>query len=284
MLDRLTYEEIQILFTKTYVNDLGEAKYIKIAEKILTSNKMSNLLSRSRYQNIAVAPKDLLHTINSIPYFMFTSNRNQALAGLLALQRWNNDVNIGFTLANEETLKRMAIEIIKELKAHFITLGLNQNERAIYTVSADVGKGIYLLNERISHNAFLMKLGDSKYRISEIPSFKLITHYHTFDWNKLSNSSVANWNLDSSAELISYFDKTNELITRQNLKFQSFDSARILFELISTQNDWTVEAASPNKHKALSSSKDGRFKLELEKEKTEYSDDNLGWLMLSYLK
>jgi hypothetical protein len=284
MLERLSYEQIQTLFTETYIKDLGETKFIKIAEKVLTSNKISGLISRSTYQNTQVTSKDILYTINSILYFTFTSNRNQALAGLLTLQRWNNEVNSDYILATGERLKLTAIEIIKDLKASFASIGSIEFQEPVMPKKLDIGKGVYLFPKRISYADFLVKLGDDNFKKSEIPSSKLITQYHVFDWNKLTNSAVGNWNFDNSPELISYFDKKDDLLTQQNLKFNSFHSAKMVFELISTQTDWTIEAVSPNKHTATSSSKDGKYKLQLEKESGNFGDENSGWLMLTYLK
>lgn len=282
MLETLSYNEILRFFVALYTKDLGEEKFVKITEKILTSNKVSGLISTSKYHQTPITARDILYTINGILFFTFSSNRTQAMAALMTLERWNQEVNSQLHLANHNTLKSIAIEIIKELKAHYTTQEINDN-KFNHNIISEIGKGLFLLPQRISYSDFIIKLGNIKYKLTEYKTTKFVTIHHSFDWNKITNSTIANWNLANSAQLVIYFSNIDNLITTQVFEFDSIQSAQLLFEIISKQAGWKIEIVSPNKHNAISSTENGKYRLELKKERGQFDMEN-SLVILHYLK
>ena len=104
-----TYETIIQMTIDEYIHNYGEAKFHKLIERISTSNKISGLISLSRYKNI-------LYTLSESRFFMFSNNYVLCRAALLTLQRWNEEVNSSYHLLNEKGLKERAILIINALQ------------------------------------------------------------------------------------------------------------------------------------------------------------------------
>lgn len=85
----------------------------------MTSNKISGLIRTAKYKNIPPAPKDYIYCLNEIPYFIFSRGQTQAVGALIALQRWNDEVNSIQYLLGEDGLKKRAIAILEESKITF---------------------------------------------------------------------------------------------------------------------------------------------------------------------
>lgn len=115
-----SYDEIFEFIIDSYIREFGERKFNSILNRVMTSNKISGMISTLKFNALPPGSKDFLYCLNSIPYFMFSSGQSQALAAILGLQRWNEEVNSHQYLLNEEGLKLRAINILEESKITFI--------------------------------------------------------------------------------------------------------------------------------------------------------------------
>ncbi len=116
MIELLNFSQICDRFIEAYVQEFGERKFRTIADKIMTSDKVSGFISKSRYQQWRPNPKTFLDCLHEIPYFMFSKNPTMALAGLLTVIRWNTEANLSPRIASEDHLKEMVLFILIELR------------------------------------------------------------------------------------------------------------------------------------------------------------------------
>lgn len=119
IIQTLDYENILDYYISGYIREFGERKFKTVFDKIMTSNKISGLISTARYRRVAPGSKDYLYCINEIPYFIFCKGQTQAAAALIALHRWNEEVNSSQYLLNAEGLRIRAVNIIEESKVTF---------------------------------------------------------------------------------------------------------------------------------------------------------------------
>ena len=115
----LEYSEILDYVFSSYIREFGERKFKIVFEKIMTSNKMSGLISTAKYQGVAPDSKDILYCLNEITYFIFCKGQTQAVASLIALERWNEEVNSQQYLLSDQGLRLRAVNIIEESKITF---------------------------------------------------------------------------------------------------------------------------------------------------------------------
>ncbi len=115
----MEYSEILEYVISAYIREFGDSKFKTVLDKVMTSNKISGLISTVKYKEVAPGSKDFLYCLNEIPYFIFSRGQTQALAALIALQRWNEEVNSQQFLLNDEGLRLRAVNIIEESKVTF---------------------------------------------------------------------------------------------------------------------------------------------------------------------
>ncbi len=115
----LDYDEILEYFVTAYIREFGERKFKTVLDKIMTSNKISGLISTAKYKGVAPGSKDFLYCLNEIPFFIFSRGQTQAVGALIALQRWNEEVNSQQFLLTDEGLKLRAVNILEESKVTF---------------------------------------------------------------------------------------------------------------------------------------------------------------------
>ena len=115
----LEYYEIFEYYISQYVEEFGEKKLKEIFEKIMTSNKISGLISTSKFQQAPPSANDYLYSLNEIPYFLFCRGQTQGAAALLALQRWHLEVNSELFLISDLQLQLIAVKIIETSKKSF---------------------------------------------------------------------------------------------------------------------------------------------------------------------
>lgn len=120
MIENLGYEELIEFYATSYMREFGERKFRTVVEKVMTSNKISGLISTSRFKGVAPNHKDFLYCLNEIPYFIFSRGQTQALGALIALQRWNEEVNSQLRLRYENDLRLIALSIINESKSTYL--------------------------------------------------------------------------------------------------------------------------------------------------------------------
>jgi len=114
-----SYDEIIEYVLSAYIREFGERKFKTVLDKIMTSNKISGLISKARYSRVAPGSKDFLYCLNEIPYFIFSRGQTQAIAALIALQRWNEEVNSQQYLLLDDGLRLRAVNILEESKVTF---------------------------------------------------------------------------------------------------------------------------------------------------------------------
>jgi hypothetical protein len=118
-LHSLRYNSIFEYVISSYIKEFGERKFKTILDKVMTSNRISGLISTAKYENVPPSSKDILHCLNEIPYFIFARGQTQAVAALIALQRWHEEVNSLQYLLTEEDLRLRAVTILEESKVTF---------------------------------------------------------------------------------------------------------------------------------------------------------------------
>lgn len=111
-----TFTQICESYFAAYIRVNGERKFQTVVDKIMTSNKVSGLISTSRYKMIRPDSKTILACLHEIPYFMFARNETMALAGLLTLTRWNDEANLFSALADDNCLLEMAQFTVTEMR------------------------------------------------------------------------------------------------------------------------------------------------------------------------
>jgi len=115
----MEYSEIFDYIISSYIREFGERKFKTVLDKVMTSNKISGLISTAKYKEVPPGSKDFLYCLNEIPYFIFSRGQTQAVAALIALQRWNEEVNSQQFLLSEEGLKLRVVNILEESKVTF---------------------------------------------------------------------------------------------------------------------------------------------------------------------
>jgi hypothetical protein len=282
MLERYTYHEIISLFCDLYSKDYGELKFKKVADNVFTSKKLSELICLSELHLTPITARQILYTINSMGFFLFRSNRTQALGALLTLHRWHEEVNKDLQLLNGQSLQIVAIEIIRELKANFVesVLSLPRNHevapRRSNFIDDYLRDSTFFLDERITIEQFKQRLGNHPYQESDIPLSYIISTYHMLRLPDTLNG------LENNVRLVSYFNKDNNLIKQQNVQFSSALSGLTLFLIITKSSGWQQEHLSTNRNHGLGKSSDGKFELELSKDTGYDGDDESMWLYLTY--
>lgn len=119
-LNLMSYDEIIEHVVSMYIREFGDRKFRRILDKIMTSNKISGLIRTVKNKGVPPGSKDFLYCLNEIPFFIFSSGQTQATASLIALQRWNQEVNANQCLLSEEGLKLRAVNILEESRVTFI--------------------------------------------------------------------------------------------------------------------------------------------------------------------
>ena len=112
--DHLDYNELVSDYCQEYQTEFGKRKFEKIYHKIQTSNKISKLLFEAKQKRVVPNKKDYLHSLNEVPYFIFSKADTLALGALLALERWNNECNKIIVFADQDLLKKIACQILEE--------------------------------------------------------------------------------------------------------------------------------------------------------------------------
>lgn len=114
-----SYEEILETYANYFRTEFGERKYESVYKKLKGSNKISSLIVDAGQRQIMPNAGDILSTINTIGFFIFSSGQVQALGALLAFASWNVNYNEYYQIADRYKLKNVAIQIIKESASTF---------------------------------------------------------------------------------------------------------------------------------------------------------------------
>lgn len=114
MYEVLTYEQIFGQYIKEYAEEYGTEKTSAIGKKIFTSDKINSIIAQSKSKRIPLTTIDILETLNSIGYFLFSKPRTQALGALFVLARWDSEVNSKEGFYSAVNLKQIAVDILKQ--------------------------------------------------------------------------------------------------------------------------------------------------------------------------
>ncbi len=293
MLERYTYDELVALYFELYIKDYGELKFNRVAEKILTSNKVKELIDLSEFHAAPVTAKQILYTINSVGFFVFRSNRTQALGALLILHKWNEEVNTELHLLNQPSLKLITMEILKELKAHWVKIGNdgpgikdNGSNKGTISVTNDRSgnlffcDNLFFLKNSITYGEFISMI---KGEFTEYPpshGLRGVSHEHAF-----KNAPVE---LNAPFTMRSYFRGIGEFfLDHQVLLFDNFETAKGLFDTIClqmglTHQQWLKGPADRN----AAISNDSKYQLTISEFLSRFSSstesDHAGELILRY--
>lgn len=105
------YYEIIERFSKIYRERFGVHKYEEIVNRIQTSKTFSKLNVDSRLKRTWLNDVSITGHMLLIPYFLFKGGYTQFLACLLALERWNQEVNAHTQVQDERELADISISI-----------------------------------------------------------------------------------------------------------------------------------------------------------------------------
>lgn len=105
------YNSIREEFIKIFIIQCGNLKYEDIRKRIGSSNNFNKMIKNSRLNKTLVNDKSILGALLTIPHFMFKGGYTQFLGSLLALEKWNQEVNKFTRVQSEEDLKFVSIEM-----------------------------------------------------------------------------------------------------------------------------------------------------------------------------
>jgi hypothetical protein len=105
------YYEIIERFSMIYRERFGMHKYEEIVNRIQTSKTFSKLNEDSRLKRTWLNDVSITGQMLLIPYFLFKGGYTQFLACLLALERWNQEVNAHTQVQDERELADISISI-----------------------------------------------------------------------------------------------------------------------------------------------------------------------------
>ena len=99
-------------FEKEFIADYGTVKYNKVKSRIDNSTKILTLFEQSRGHGHLPPANTWLNYVYTVGYFLTSNVSTKALAGVLALKRWNSEVNIEERIASSEDVNMLARDII----------------------------------------------------------------------------------------------------------------------------------------------------------------------------
>lgn len=109
-------EEIIDGFSNEYIRHNGVDKFKKVYDKVNSSNKLAELDGKSLRLRQAPTAHDFLTTINTMPYFIFSSQYTCALGALFAIKLWDERINRLCNFNSSLELRNKAIAIFEILK------------------------------------------------------------------------------------------------------------------------------------------------------------------------
>jgi len=85
MYDTITFEQFVTYYSKLYIQEYGTEKIQKIAAKVKSSNTLNRFIYELFLLRKPCTIDQVVYTINRIFFFIFSSNKTQAVGGLFAL-------------------------------------------------------------------------------------------------------------------------------------------------------------------------------------------------------
>jgi hypothetical protein len=119
MRDLYPHEEICRDYFAQYIQEFGEAKLMTVREKIIESDSISGLISRSKFQMKKPTLEHFIYQVPKINYFLFAKNKTVVAGCLMALLRWNEEVNEIYEMMDEDELDHISRSIISKYRIRF---------------------------------------------------------------------------------------------------------------------------------------------------------------------
>ena len=111
VLSDMTFQEYIEEVAQKYIAECGRDKFLKVLEKVMTANKPNKLIAIARMKSAAPSPKECLACICEVPFFFLQSNKTQAVAANLLLNRWDEEVNRDIDILDDLDLIKRGIAI-----------------------------------------------------------------------------------------------------------------------------------------------------------------------------
>lgn len=110
----MTYEQKVGTYMEEYILEYGQRKFLKIMEKLLTSNSVRQFLLASRLATLPPLHTDIIGTVMNILYFGLSRKTTVAIASIMLLQTWSEEVNKQRGFLEEEELSMLFDMILKK--------------------------------------------------------------------------------------------------------------------------------------------------------------------------
>ncbi len=103
-----TFYNIYDRYKNYFIKKNGTLKFQKIEEKIHTSKSIAQLHGLTIQKKIVPTQADFGATINQMTYFIFAGGETIAMAQLIAIKYWNEEINTVYGLCAESMLAHKA--------------------------------------------------------------------------------------------------------------------------------------------------------------------------------
>ncbi|MAO45618.1 MAG: hypothetical protein CL823_00545 [Crocinitomicaceae bacterium] len=115
----MSYIEIYNEVTTSYKEKYGIDKMNDLLDEIMNSDKISELIQQKTYKGVSPNVKDFIYCLNGIPFFILKKDITLATGAIIALERWNLEINhhshtTGKLLLDNDELKMLAVFILQD--------------------------------------------------------------------------------------------------------------------------------------------------------------------------
>lgn len=112
----MSYLQVLDAYSDRYIPKYGVDKYKTVFEKVSKSKKIATLNGLSIQKRIAPTAHDFAAAVNEIAWFLFQSQETVALAALMAIGLWDQDVNRIYHFSTQFEVEQKAIAVLELLK------------------------------------------------------------------------------------------------------------------------------------------------------------------------
>lgn len=116
-----TMDDIDIMLWHIgyYGDRFGDQKYEKLLNVVDNSEKLNRLFTRPLNMGHKLSAHEIMHTMNIMPFFIFSRPETHTLGGLMAINNYDGMTWPHFELTRLE-IKTMYIEVLKENKFPYL--------------------------------------------------------------------------------------------------------------------------------------------------------------------
>jgi len=212
MYDTITFEQFVTYYSKLYIQEYGADKIQKIAAKVKSSNSLNRFINELFLLRKPCTIDLIVYAINRIFFFIFSSNKTQAIASLFTLCQWQDKVNLKLMILDDDDLKEIAVGIVEKLGAsypdmefQFIKFKMIDHGMELL-LGKQASDQLYKLDNQAKENPlidFFQWLLSKEFEEEQMSLSDLILRYIP----GLSFRSVGNENLDNRKALITICKK-----------------------------------------------------------------------------